>query len=137
MDDIVKWLGEQLDEDRRVALSVREDDRVWEWSENAETVRSAGGSYVACGPYGGDISAEFAEHIARWDPARVLAEAEAKRAVLNLYRAHEESVALVLVAGLSPAHADERRNAVRAALRALALPYRDRPGWRPEWAPES
>jgi hypothetical protein len=131
MDDLVTWLGEQIDEDRRVALSVDEDDLVWEWSENAENVRSAGGSYVACGPWDGDVYAEFAQHISRWDPTRVLAEVAAKRAILDEY-------APALKYWNETGGWDGSEDALKmlvGVLRALALPYRDRPGWKPEWEP--
>jgi hypothetical protein len=57
-----------------------------------------------------DMSA--ARHITRWDPERVLAEIKAKRELL------------VAAERYSP-----------YALRYLALPYRNRPGYRQEWRP--
>jgi hypothetical protein len=55
-------------------------------------------------------------HIARWDPARVLAEVEAKRKILSMY---EDYTA-------------ERRH-LGPVIWALAQPYAGRPGWREEW----
>jgi len=54
-----------------------------------------------------------AAHIARHDPARVLREVEAKRAILALQDADHDSWFLPL----------------------LALPYDDHPDYRSEWAP--
>jgi hypothetical protein len=65
-------------------------------------------------------------HVARWDPARVLAECEAKRRIVKLC-------------------ADIEGKAVEgnwwnlqeheAILAALALPYADHPDYREEWRP--
>jgi len=52
------------------------------------------------------------EHIARFDPARVLAECEAKRRIVGL------------ISSPGP-----------QALRLLALPYADHPDYLPEWKP--
>jgi hypothetical protein len=53
-------------------------------------------------------------HIARWDPARVLAEVEAKRAILAHHELHAEPFPC-------------------RTMKLLAQPYADRPGWREEW----
>ena len=68
-------------------------------------------------------------------PTRVMAECEAKRAILAAHEAHEERVRFALAMGLSPDHADQRRNATREILRLLALPYADHPDYLPEWKP--
>lgn len=76
-----------------------------------------------------------AEHIAQWDPARVLAECAAKRKIIEAWRdadrdaADPEYEAEQQVAAITSAFDD--------ALLALAQPYAGRPGWRPEWAIDS
>jgi hypothetical protein len=60
-----------------------------------------------------------AQHIARWDPARVLAECEVKRRIV-------ERVSDVAWATYSV------RDVV---LELLALPYADHPDYRSEWTP--
>ncbi len=65
------------------------------------------------------VAGPQAEHIARWDPARVLAECEAKRRII-------EQVRDVKWGGF----------AVRdTILELLALPYADHPDYRAWWAP--
>ncbi|MET8827527.1 DUF6221 family protein [Streptomyces sp. NPDC004610] len=64
-----------------------------------------------------NVDAAVGAHIVRHDPARVLAETDAKRRVL----------AWALTAPPSPS-----RDHV---LRLLALPYADRPGYREKWRP--
>lgn len=57
-----------------------------------------------------------AEHIATWDPDRVLAECAAKRQIIEATWG-------------GPDHEQMWEHAVRA----LAQPYAGRPGWRDEW----
>lgn len=62
------------------------------------------------------------EHIVRWSPARVRAECEAKRAIVDL--------------ALSAEHAGQVLDGalINGALAALALPYADHPDYDPEWS---
>ncbi len=76
----------------------------------------------ACGP-----------HIARWDPARVLAECAAKRFIVEL----AESMQKLDELGNGPY---KNAGAAEAAilgdvLRSLASVYADHPDYRPEWRP--
>jgi hypothetical protein len=75
----------------------------------------------------GQASAWAAAHIIRHDPVRVLAEVDAKRRILDG------------LAGALDRHADYITGAFTAedVLHLLALPYRDHPGYRPEWAPDA
>jgi hypothetical protein len=75
------------------------------------------------------VSDEMAQHIARHDPARVLAECEAKRRIV------EEWDAAHRVALASPQYSYDEGIAtgLLAALYALALPYADHPDYREEW----
>ena len=78
---------------------------------------------------------ETTRHIARWDPARVLAECEARRQVVQGYREAWE-----MAKQLARAGQEEEAQAVRygrvgleSALVALALPYADHPDYDPKW----
>lgn len=72
-----------------------------------------------------------ATHIARWDPARVLAEVAAKRALIAALdgnvRYHD-----IDDRGVSAA-----RDALELCLRHLAAPYADHPKFDPAWRLES
>ncbi|MFI8448231.1 DUF6221 family protein [Streptomyces erythrochromogenes] len=68
------------------------------------------------GSYEGMFSAE---HIARHDPARVLAEVDAKRQLLDMY---EEGIQV-------------EQFVLKEALRAFAAAYGDHPDFREEWRP--
>ncbi|MEU5496199.1 DUF6221 family protein [Streptomyces griseofuscus] len=143
MDGLVRWLGEQLDVDEQVAREATPGP----W-QNAPTNRhhatASGRSEEAVFASPPDTGATVvaitgeaverrhlvdAEHIARWDPARVLREIDAKRQLLSRY---EAMAADVLVATGVEAILSEYR---RVILPGLALPYADRPGYREEWRP--
>jgi hypothetical protein len=83
MDELVRWLGEQLDTDTvRATTAAEEDGPDWRYDGHAVVTRREGdlvavGSQDFMGP-------ERGEHIAEWDPARVLREIDAKRKLLAL-----------------------------------------------------
>jgi len=109
---------------------VREDD-------DDEELADFGGMEVIS--YGtrvepGGHSQENAEHIARHDPARVLAECEAKRRIVEL----RYSWNLQAERNPEPPFSSifqTQVNTADAILRALALPYADHPDYRDEWQP--
>ncbi|WP_238741501.1 DUF6221 family protein [Kitasatospora sp. A2-31] len=75
-----------------------------------------------------------AAHIARHDPARVLAEVDAKRRILSRYTSAVEDSAEDAEGYYDENRAEDARQ-LRPVLRLLALPYAGHPGYRPEWAP--
>ncbi|GAA3852196.1 hypothetical protein GCM10023084_02990 [Streptomyces lacrimifluminis] len=84
MDDLVRWLGEQVAEDERIAWDACGPDNLWKVAEQASceccsNVRTAQ-DVLVCTPDDRD-----APHIAEWSPARVLREIEAKRKALDHY----------------------------------------------------
>ncbi|MDP8927930.1 MAG: DUF6221 family protein [Actinomycetota bacterium] len=72
---------------------------------------------------------EAAAHFSRHDPARVLADVEAKRQVVELHDDQHDCP------GNPPAY--EFPYPGCATLRALALPYETHPDYREEWRPEA
>jgi hypothetical protein len=76
-----------------------------------------------------------AEHIARQNPARVLAEVEAKR---KLVAAYESAVTAYGAAELGTTVSDLMTgsvNSLRYALQLAVLAYADHPGFKEEWLP--
>ena len=111
MDDLVTWLRAQLDEDERYAREARPGP----WTAD-------GGMVYVNHPTDEVVNyTESAEHIARWDPARVLREVEAKRKIID---------ELERCGPTTDGHAG-----LRFAVQCLALPYADRSGYRDEWRP--
>lgn len=120
-DELVGWLRAQLDEDERVAREAGYRASAWPlgdtwWLEGVEH-NVVGAEEAYCYPHN-------AAHIARWDPARVLAEVDAKRRIIEdaeFWMWNDDR------GGPDPMSA--------SALRLLALPYADRPGYREQWRP--
>ena len=164
-DELVEWLRAQLDEDqwwaREASRRYGSESPVagvhwhWECGEHGQEMSldpaldetltcpvdedcfqaslrsveefptaSVGPLPVFAVPYADEQPVTSAGHIVRHDPARVLAEVAAKRRIVD---------------GL--ADADPYSGYITAtftaedALRLLALPYADRPGYREEWRP--
>ncbi|MFI5985061.1 DUF6221 family protein [Streptomyces sp. NPDC051555] len=125
MDDLMQFLRARLDETATKARTHRQASASWYYDDAAGEIRDETNSgTVAFVP-----SAADAQHIAEHDPARILAEVDAKEVLLRVH---------------GPAHdcaAD--RDGVDCAteeepclvLRLLALPYALHPAHRPEWAP--
>lgn len=115
---LTEWLLEQIEADEAMARAVL-------------TARFGWASVDFHG-------AECAAHGARWDPARVLAECAAKRAIVEMWAEavtdddgtddSEETLRFTI---------DEQHTgvvvALRDVIRALASVYADRPGWQEEW----
>jgi hypothetical protein len=142
MDDLVQFLRDRLDEDEQTAR----DAKPGPWREDG------GGSVFATHPTDEVVDyTDSAPHIARHDPARVLAEVDAKRRILLLHNipavVSPKMAALGLREGEAPE--DDRRCAGCGLdntddpitpdvnecpiLRALALPYAGHPDYRAEW----
>lgn len=133
MDDLVTWLKAQLDDDERVARAAAGGRPVWTLDAAPD-----GTWYVDPGPDADDIGGinlhEPAEHIARWDPKRVLAEIQAKRQLLDLHHVCCDSTWCTNKGCATCGSKDGGFNAWPCTtLRALAQPYASRDGWREEW----
>lgn len=139
--DLVTFLRSCIAEDRQVAHGALADEFV------------TSGRWLPRGPYGegdrfGNIQSEQNEqiveeslpwrtvaHVARHDPARALAEAEAKERILDRYVSAVEDSAEDVDGYYDMDRAEDARHLL-PVLRLLTLPYRDHPDFRPEWTPE-
>ncbi|MEU7400729.1 DUF6221 family protein [Streptomyces sp. NPDC044948] len=150
-DDLVAFLRARLDEDERVAKGPVEGIR--EWHSPAMRVVMAKGfddsdpvdvslktilerdfsmmpfGVVAVTDY--DADAKF---IARFDQARVLADVEAKRQLLDLHAPGETEYVDGNVCMACDVRGGEPFYPCKT-LRLLALPYAGHPDYRPEWRP--
>lgn len=131
---LVAWLKDQIAADRelaRCALGGHAAGKgpVWRWDSGDRTVfygniavaQDGTGTY----PRNGRLIAEF-------DPARVLREVAAKRAMIEQYEAMQVGVDAAEGTVLAGA-ARIRLGAYLKTLQALAGVYSDRPGFRAEW----
>jgi hypothetical protein len=147
MDDLVTWLRAQLDDDERVAKGASMLSRPpWTPRITCDQDGYVSGRITDDRGYAvvhvedqTPASAE-AEHIARWDPARVLAEVDAKRRILELHAPvndYDPNGPVCSTCGEAGNPGDETA-VVRwpcSTVRLVALPYADRPGYREEWRP--
>ncbi|MGW1071534.1 DUF6221 family protein [Streptomyces sp. NPDC002537] len=138
--DLLAFLRARLDEDeqtaRETAWSLNTmrhngwearpgdglgDDYEWEVWANSR-FRMCGG-----------LQGADARHIARHDPARVLADIAGRRAILDLYEEPEASGALPDSANRFTGSV--QRHVIGEVLPHLALPYAGHPDYREEWLP--
>lgn len=155
MDELIAFLRARWDEEEADARSAAEVYGArWWWNPafglvkgdpdsdpEATSIFSLGEETVA------EVWSEVGPHIARHDPARVLADIDAKRRVLAM---HGDDAGDCSTCGRSSyeenpgAHLREEPEMIDvwrpaswpcATLRLLALPYIDRPDCRPEWKP--
>lgn len=140
MTDVVEFIRARLDEDEQAARAAPGP----QWNGGDGDLGVVDGQDLVWGNHTeGYIDAEASAHIARHDPARVLREVEAKRALLA-----EHSPRMVLVMNgdgtgghllhcgrCSPSDPNHRQRHPCASLRLLAVPYADHSDYREEWRP--
>jgi hypothetical protein len=145
MDDLVQFVRDRLDEDEAVARAAagQRGGATWHTREPDGDSTWVHGQYAPDDPEGwrsppvivGPDEPETAHHIARHDPARVLAEVEAKR---RICRDYENAVCSLAAAGPgTPPHdlMTGATNMLKRTLQLLALPRADHPDYREEWRP--
>ncbi|MGC5531586.1 DUF6221 family protein [Streptomyces sp. SR-10] len=116
MDDLAKFLRDRFNEDEQAAR--RAGDSFRQIGETGVIVATEGDRAEECASANW---AGIAEHIVRHDPARILAEVNAKRATFHRINEH------INMTGLDEIHGD--------LLRLLALPYADHPDYKDDWRP--
>lgn len=115
-DDLVAFLRARLDEDEAAAKLAAREGGTWTQDDPQRypgSISSLGGQVVYAE---GAPDENQAPHIARHDPARVLREVEAKRAILDEYLAAPGWPQDVVL---------------------LAAVYSDHPDYRDEWKPDT
>jgi hypothetical protein len=157
MTDLITWLRAQLDEDERVARRAGWDFPAWSYDRETFTVSSGAGPIAGHGQIGSPLNDVDGEHIARHDPARVLADVQAKRRILDEHAVSTKAetgwtgevvgkrtwgeTGRVLyscrICDFGGRHEDAEYHSKPGCLtvRLLALPYADRLGYLEEWRP--
>ncbi|MFJ5984359.1 DUF6221 family protein [Lentzea sp. NPDC092896] len=140
MDDLVKWLREQIAEDRSAALLAtagpwrHNPEKHWRkpgtvWCEEAVFAGAAGADAMCIAGTGNSDdpqSTADARHIARHDPRAVLTQCDAHEAILNeCVRVRENHFSDDFTAD----------HLAELVVRQLALAYQHHPGYREEWRP--
>lgn len=117
MIELIRWLGEQFDEDERVAKEAGARSLRWRLARPLDDEEMGDA---------GLLRPLELKHAERHDPARVLLDIDAKRDLLRFavgIHDHHEAFTTGVAARLE------------ATLRLFALAYADRPGYREEWRP--
>jgi hypothetical protein len=148
--DLIAFLRARLDEDEAVAHAAfagpwRYNPRKQWHGLTGDPLRptTPGEEYVAAGPLDAPVCVAAtgpadelqamadAAHIARWDPARVLAEIEASRRILDL---HSPRMGLCDTCAMAtvPVYPTPC-----PTLGALVSAYRDHPGYDLSWTPDA
>lgn len=163
-DGLVEWLHAQLDEDERQAraavIPAHEGPGAYQPHPELATWRYVPGgeveyvstpemlSYEYAEPYrvtcdseglGPAVDESVGPHIARHDPARVLAQVAAYRAILELHQPKRyEHDSDGIEHNLEPHEWDCEHDLEQwpcPTVRHLTTVYADREGWREEWRP--
>jgi hypothetical protein len=125
--DLIAFLKARLAED--AVLAAAASPGPWRVNAESDEVLAVDDITVAEGfALSGRQLRATTEHIARWHPLRVVAEAEAKRQAVDHYeriRAVTKDEEPYLLA----------EGAVRKQIQIMALPYANHPDYRQEWRP--
>jgi hypothetical protein len=138
MDELIEFAKVCLAEDEAIAKRATDGP----WQVDGMSVRGADRPHSGGKP--GEVLVikhtwpQEAAHIVRHDPGRVLREVAAKRAIVA-----DCQQAMSTQPGFNAAHARYRSpfpsphaNLAFRTLLNLVVAWNDRPGYRPEWAPE-
>ncbi|MFF4644969.1 DUF6221 family protein [Streptomyces sp. NPDC001389] len=132
-DALVQFLRARLDEDEQIARGHQQWSAGWDQDDMAKEIRDdVNAGTVAFVPHLGDRT-----HITRHDPARVLAEVDAKRRIIALHSDPTgHSCSITDETGYELNYAEVARDEACTTLRLLALPWADHPAYQSEWAPD-
>lgn len=137
---IVEFLAARLDEDEAAALAVDDNSPPFngQWKPDGNALRTEN-DWVLFHGHGRPLAPGLVEHVARHDPARVLREVHAKRAILD---EHADDYSDCRVCARESAETNSLGNAFHVplphpcpTLRHLATVYSDHPDYREEWRP--
>jgi hypothetical protein len=130
VDDLIAFLSARLDEDEAAAKLAAREGGTWTQDDperHPGSISSLGGQVV----YDEGSPDEYqAPHIARHDPARVLREVEAMRAILAEAGRIAQSASMYPNQGNAAALI-----AMQTVLKILATGNSGHPDYRPEWKP--
>ncbi|MFF3928245.1 DUF6221 family protein [Streptomyces hirsutus] len=153
MDELVRWLGQQLDTDERIARAAADElgglPLGGEWTYDGQYVLAAHERGLVAVGSQDFMTVENGRHIAEHDPARALREIDAKREVIAKYTKAVERMAELaslcerlkadgkdtFMPEMDRATAIHRRDVLHEVLQLHALPYADRPGFKESWRP--
>lgn len=128
MEDLVRWLSKQLDEDEEIAREAGERGMEWRLVTPLDDAELGDAFW---------LNPPEKYHAERHDPARVLREVDAKRRIVECHEPWTASNGDIICGRCGREHVDGRPGGhfPCQTLRLLALPYVDRPGYQDAWRP--
>lgn len=140
-DDLASYLLARLDEDEQVAQATRPHGlkpAVWgvePWYDGTEERCDLRDYPLGDLTFRGGLEVTTAAHIARWDPARVLAEVEAKRRIVEHHLPERPDLQKYEPQACAVCVYDNAGTELFPCptLRLLAQPYAEREDFRQEW----
>ena len=135
-DALVQFLRDRLDDDERAAESASPGP--WHVNPESDEVLAVDDVTVADGfALSGQQLRATTEHIARHDPARVLAEVESKRWIVECHESWVTGNGDTICGRCGREHIDGRPGGhfPCQTLRLLALPYADHAEYQQDWKP--
>lgn len=134
MHALIAFLRARLDEDEQSAREAAADGPEWRLSQGAiypsDTMSHPG--VIVTGPYG-YLDRVHGEHIARHDPAHVLADIEAKRRIIERAAGYADMEWIDdNPQRIGSGNAEE---VLAEVLTLLALPFADNPDYDESWRP--
>ncbi len=141
MTDLITFLRARTEEDRQAALAAGSQARYDEWDAAGSRVddeigRSHWEVVGIAQPPMTPAARAVSEHIATWDPKRVLADVEAKRQIIDAWENHLASVEHNKDDYDHQQYARDAASGLEIAVRALAAVYAAHPDFRDEWRPQ-
>ena len=138
--DLKTFLLARIAEDEAVARAAVDKDGRWHVDRSHPLYESVVQGDIHIYDEGGH-TAEQAAHIARHDPARVLAECAAKRAIVDRHR-RDPDVQRMIYGDIYPCTEcgdadDSPMEWPCPTMRILAAVYADHPDYQSEWAQEA
>ena len=128
--DLVDFLRARLDDDEQTAREAAKiDGDQWSVAGPSSNDPDRVEGNTGWGAVGYDMVEPVVHHVARHDPARVLREVAAKRAILERYAVSVKEAELS-----AGGWADGYDRALELCVRSVAAVYADHPAYRAEWA---
>ena len=124
------FVAARLDEDEAAAKAATPGP----WHAAGEDILSRAGDPYWTGACAANAAGADAAHIARHDPARVLREVKAKRAIMAMWE-HENMPSVYQPEPEVQELINERRDTIEMVLCEMAAVWSDHPDYRPEWTP--
>lgn len=134
---VVEFLRARYAEEEAIARAATPGP--WKWGVVAPGIKAdsvlQGRWVVLLTSKSGDVSHDDAVHIARWNPAHVLADLAAKRAILDIHETSHQRILSECHVAIEPPEwqGPDRSNPACMMVRALLGPFQDHPDFHPAW----